>query len=287
MTLFALFVGFLMLGISVLHPIVYKPIAKKYSADFSCFIIYAWIMAALLLTFPLMWGDFKAALPLLEAYPLAFLAALLKGVVAWYTIKFRQVVNKKSTSSVMFYPYISLALTALVVNVFFGENLNPIYLMSIMALGILGVLFCTFGDGGRLSLKWKMYMLWAILLSAACPTIDHIGISKIGWYMYLLISSVASFALSLFGGVTKKDVYLLFHSKEVSLAGFLNTLLEYIVIASSVSVLPVSISALFRRLAAPIVMVFSAVRYKEKTVRNQLIFGVLAILFALPIIFYR
>jgi len=286
MTLFALFVGFLMLGISVLHPIVYKPIAQKYNADFSCFIIYSWIMAALVLTFPLMWSDFKASLPLLKAYPHIFFVAILKGVVAWYTIKFRQVINKKSTSSIMFLPYVSLALTALLVNLFFGENLPPICFLAIMALGILGVFFCTIGDGGRLPFKWKIYMLWTILLFTACPTLDHIGISKIGWYMYLLISSVASFCLSLFGGITKKDVYLLFHSKEVSFAGFLNTALEFIVIGSSVSVLPVSISALFRRLAAPIVMVYSAVKYKEKTVTNQLVFGILAILFALPIIFF-
>ena len=38
---------------------------------------------------------------------------------------------------------------------------------------------------------------------------------------------------------------------------------------------------------APVVMVYSALKYKEKSVKNQLVFGVLAILFALPIIFLK
>lgn len=287
MGFFALFVGFFLLFLSVIHPIIYRPIAQKYDTDFSCLIISVWLMIGTMLSLPLMWGEFKQALPLVKEAPILALLAVAKGVVGWYTIKFRQFVNQKSTSSVMFYPFISLALTALVVNVFFEENLQPIYLMSIFCLGVLGFCFCLLGDASRLPLKWKIYMVVAIILTATCPTLDHVGIKKIGWYFYFVVSNTTMFLFSLLGGVTKKKIKLLFTSREVLSAGLVNTILEFTIIGSAVRILPVSISALFRRMAAPIVMVFSALKYKEKTIKNQFIFGVFAILFALPIIFLK
>lgn len=41
----------------------------------------------------------------------------------------------------------------------------------------------------------------------------------------------------------------------------------------------------FMRLSAPIVMIFSAIKFKEQTITNQFVFGCLAILFAIPMMF--
>lgn len=49
--------------------------------------------------------------------------------------------------------------------------------------------------------------------------------------------------------------------------------------------MPVSFVTLFMRLAAPIVMIISAVIYHEQSVKNQLSFSLLAFLLALPLIF--
>ena len=45
-----------------------------------------------------------------------------------------------------------------------------------------------------------------------------------------------------------------------------------------------SLVAVFLRLSVPIVMVVSAIKYKEQNLKNQLFFGMASILLALPVI---
>jgi len=49
----------------------------------------------------------------------------------------------------------------------------------------------------------------------------------------------------------------------------------------------VSIVAVFLRLSVPVVMIISAIKYKEQSVKNQLSFSLIAILLALPIILMK
>ena len=135
--------------------------------------------------------------------------------------------------------------------------------------------------------QWMISFGIAIFFSAACPIIDHAAISEIGRYAYFVISNVVMFIFALFSGFNLQKLRLSFTSKEVIWAGFIGALLEITIIGASVNILPVSFVAFFRRMAAPIVMVISAIKYKEQTVRNQLIFGCLALLFALPIILMK
>ena len=85
--------------------------------------------------------------------------------------------------------------------------------------------------------------------------------------------------------VLKQDYRNIFCNKQVAAAGIVYTASEFLIIYTSVNLLPVSFVAMFMRLAAPAVMLISAVRYHEQSVKNQLVFGLLALLFALPLIF--
>lgn len=205
----------------------------------------------------------------------------------WCAFRYQQFINRDSTSSTVFFPFISLAIASLIINLFFHENLAFIHLLSILGLGLLGLMFCFKGDAGRMNQQWLISFGIAIFFSAACPIIDHASISSIGRYPYFIISNTVMLVIALLTGFTRKQLKLCFTTKEVVWAGIVGALLEIAIIGASVNILPVSFVAFFRRMAAPIVMVISAIKYKEQTVKNQLIFGCLAFLFALPIILMK
>ena len=89
-----------------------------------------------------------------------------------------------------------------------------------------------------------------------------------------------------FKGIAK-DFINMFKNKTMASAGLIYVVSEFLIIFASINILPVSFVTVFFRLAAPIVMIISAYKYKEQTVRNQLIFGGIAFLLALPLIFFK
>ena len=123
------------------------------------------------------------------------------------------------------------------------------------------------------------------LLGASFSVFDHLAIPEVGWYPHLLFSSLFMYLACLFRGISKQDYRNIFCNRQVVAAGIAYTASEFLIIYTSVNLLPVSFVAMFMRLAAPVVMLVSAVRYHEQSVKNQLVFGLLALLFALPLIF--
>ncbi len=273
--------------LSIIKPITYRSVAQNYKLTFSSLFTSVWTGVFIILSFPFMKDSFFDALPAIMASPVLILYAASKGIVTWYSIRVSQAVNRQSTSSVVFFPFISLALASFLLNVFLGETLNLLQLSTILLLGILGFGFWFFGIVRKLSADWKKCFLIAIILNALCPIIDHITIRQIGWYTYFIISNITTFIFCFYKGASLSDIKKSFTSSDVFKAGFFNTLREIVVLSSSVAILPVSLVNFSIRLAAPIVMVFSAIKYKESTVKNQLIFGVLALLAAIPIILFK
>lgn len=276
-----------LLLISIIKPFLYRPLAEKYPARFAADFTSVWMMVVIFISLPFMYQDFTNIKAIAINHPVAIFFTLVKGLFIWFVFRYAQFINRDSTSSTVFFPFISLAIASLTINLFFHENLALIHLVSILGLGLLGALFCFMGDAKRMSRKWLISFGIATFFSAACPIIDHAAISSIGRYTYFVISNATMFVFTLLTGLNYKRLKMIFTTKEVALAGIVGALLEITIIGASVNILPVSFVAFFRRMAAPIVMVVSAIKYKEQTVKNQLIFGCLAFLFALPIILMK
>ena len=196
----------------------------------------------------------------------------------------QQAINKNSTSSSVFLGFIALALGALVNNLFFHENLGLVKVICIVCFGILGFLFLQKGDAKRLSHKDLYYFIIVAIIMASYTVADHLAIPRIGWYAHLLVSSIAMFLTSIIYKASKETLKVIFTNKIIIVAGIFYTLSEFFVIYASFNILPVSIVAVFLRLSTPIIMVISAIKYKEQDVKNQLGFGIAAIILALPII---
>ncbi len=283
MSLFQITIGFLLLASWVARPFLYKPAAKYFKPEISSLFTSCWLLVGLAVTFPFLGHllEFKGQNVLFSPY---ILISIYKGVTLFYLISMQQAINKNSTSSSVFLGFIALALGALVNNLFFHENLGLVKVVCIVCFGVLGFLFLQKGDAKRLSRKDLYYFIIVAVIMASYTVADHLAIPRVGWYAHLLVSSVAMFLTSIIYKSSKDSLKVIFTNKTIIIAGIFYTLSEFFVIYASFNILPVSIVAVFLRLSTPIIMVISAVKYKEQDIKNQLGFGLAAIILALPII---
>ena len=283
MSLFQIAIGFLLLASWVARPFLYKPAAKYFKPEISSLFTSCWLLVGLVVTFPFLGHllEFKGQNVLFSPY---ILISIYKGVTLFYLISMQQAINKNSTSSSVFLGFIALALGALVNNLFFHENLGLVKVVCIVCFGVLGFLFLQKGDAKRLSRKDLYYFIIVAVIMASYTVADHLAIPRVGWYAHLLVSSVAMFLTSIIYKSSKDSLKVIFTNKTIIIAGIFYTLSEFFVIYASFNILPVSIVAVFLRLSTPIIMVISAVKYKEQDIKNQLGFGLAAIILALPII---
>lgn len=283
MSLFQITIGFLLLASWVARPFLYKPAAKYFKPEVSSLFTSCWLLVGLVVTFPFLGHllEFKGQNVLFSPY---ILISIYKGVTLFYLISMQQAINKNSTSSSVFLGFIALALGALVNNLFFHENLGLVKVVCIVCFGVLGFLFLQKGDAKRLSRKDLYYFIIVAVIMASYTVADHLAIPKVGWYAHLLVSSVAMFLTSIIYKSSKDSLKVIFTNKTIIIAGIFYTLSEFFVIYASFNILPVSIVAVFLRLSTPIIMVISAIKYKEQDIKNQLGFGLAAIILALPII---
>ena len=286
MTIFQIVIGFLLLLCWAGRPILYRPVAKYFPPQMSSAFTSTWLLIGLALSFPLLGHLLTDDWRRILFSPYA-LISFYKGATLFYLIKLQQIVNKESTSSSVFLSFIALALGALANNLFFGEGLGFIKVLCILGFGVLGVAFLIKGDAKRLSNKAKIAFAIVTLIMASYTISDHLAIPVIGWYPHLLISSAVMFVVCLIHGISKQDFINMFKNRNIAYAGIFYTISEFLVIYASINILPVSIVAVFLRLSVPVVMVYSAIRYHEQSLKNQLTFAAVAITMALPIILIK
>ena len=140
MSVFQLFVGFMLLLTWAIRPILYKPAAKHFPPSMSPAFTSTWLLVALLLTSPFLSHLFINDYQKVLFSPYA-LVSVYKGATLFYLIKYQQIVNKESTSSSVFLSFIAMALGALANNMFFGEGLAAIKIYCILGFGVLGIFF--------------------------------------------------------------------------------------------------------------------------------------------------
>ena len=286
MTNFQLFIGLLLTLTMIMRPFLYKPAAEHFPLNLSSLFTSTWLMVCLALSFPWLGHLYTDRFAEITASPYLLLS-ILKGVLLWVSVKLQQSINKQSTSSSAFYTFVSMALSSLVNNIFFNEGLKLFQIICICGFGILGIAFILMGDAKRLSAKNKVAFFIAILIGALFSVQDHLAIPQVGWYAHLLYSSLFMFLTCFIAKVSKNDFKIIFKNRTIALAGAFFGVTEFLIIYASINILPVTFVSMFMRLATPIVMLISAFKYKEQSWKNQLIFGLISLALALPLILIK
>ena len=279
-------IGLLILTLMVIRPFLYRPCVEYFPAELSAAFTSVWLMVGLAVSWPFFGHLLIVPFDKIIRSPYLLLS-IGKGILLWWMIKLQQDINKKSTSSSVFFGFVAMALGSLINNLFFKEGLKPFQLVCIFALGVLGLVFVLRGDAKRLSFRGKIDFATIIFLGAAFSVFDHLAIPQIGWYPHLLFSTISMFVVCVFYGLSKQDYYNIFRNRSIIIAGIVYTVSEFLIIYSSTNLLPVSFVAVFMRMAAPIVMLISSIKYHEQSFKNQLLFSGLAMVFVLPLIFIQ
>jgi len=277
--------GLVIFIFSVIRPFAYRPCAKLFPAEMSSAFTSTWLVVSIVLTFPFLSH-------LIDFYTLkenfdCVVISIVKGIALWAGIKYSQIVNRESTSSSVFLTFIVLALGALINNLFFKESLSTAHLMAMVSIGLLGVVFVFKGDIRRTSPQAKAAFVFVVFAFTFCMVSDHLVIGKIGWYAHLAISYIAMYLISCFRGISRTDYKNIFTNKMVIAAGLVYIAGEYVIIYSSINIMPVSFVGLFTRMAAAVVMVLSAIFYKEQSIKTQTLFASIAFCAAMVVIFVK
>jgi hypothetical protein len=256
-----------------------KPCADHFKSKENTYFISTWILLSGTVAIVSSW---EGAKPFLYSPLLIF--SVLKGFIVWNSTKISTEILKENVSSISFQHFISLGVSALILNAFFGETLSIIAQLSILFMGILGLLFFIVGPGSKLSKEGLKRLTKLIFLVMSLIIIDHIVIKNTHWALHLFIYAVSFFTISLISSHSLKNWEKIFIQKETLIAGSVIAFAE-ILFMFSMSLMPISLAVFFARLTIPLIMVYSSIKYKEDKWSHELFFGALAIIFALPIIF--
>jgi hypothetical protein len=123
-----------------------------------------------------------------------------------------------------------------------------------------------------------------VALSVPLASFDHVLIGESNWYAPLLISNIVLLSLALALNRARGDVLkAAFLHKSAVLAGSVYMLTELVKHYQMVSINPVTAVVTMQAATKPVILILSAVLWKERTVREQLAWGAMAFVVTLPL----
>ena len=271
-------------ALAIAKPLAYKLCALKLDHRAAPIFISTYILLGVALTMPWFHDLFVEGIEQLISMPLILSLCLLKGVIFWYASYGGQQLTHNSLSYARYTLPPALAIAA-IINVFFGEILTLVEWVAVIGLALSGIAFFLKGHIQDLDHPTKILFVKLVGALVCLIVLDHITISHSNWYVLLFTSNVAVFVVCLLYrkplAVWKSAIF----SKLGMLGGLLMVTYEFVKFYPMVTLVPVTVMSTVQAAATPIVLVLTAMIWGERTWKEQLIWGVLAIGFILPLIF--
>lgn len=264
--------GFLIITFFALRPFVYKPASLTLSSATSSYFTAFYCMLFLIPSVPFCWHYFfmKNQIVLFNPW---IIVPILKGVLLFFTIKYSQELNKENTSASVFWGIISLSIATILAYLFFSTELSMPQTISLIAIGFLGLLFFTKGEGKRLSKQGRKAFVGICMFSSCCTICDILTITYLNWYLLLFFSYIAMLAVSLFANKEELKLKQLLQTRHIVMAGVIFSIGEILLIFSMNSFFPVLAATFLLRIAQSIDMVLIYHIYKEGTSKVQYFFA--------------
>jgi hypothetical protein len=222
------------------------------------------------------WDKFMAA-------PYLLLLCMLKGGLLYLLFVISQELMQESLSSRHYVTPLAVGLVA-IVNATLGEQLHLGQWIAALGLCGLSAAFFFKGHAADLSRKGRFAYIKLVALAVFLSSLDHVLTKNSNWFSLLLVSNVTLLAVSLVLNRARIAVLkdALFH-KYAALAGIFYMLTELVKFYQQVTINPVTVVVTVQAATKPVILVLSALLWKERTVREQLIWGALAFLVTLPL----
>lgn len=229
-----------------------------------------------------LWGE---GLEKMQAAPQLFALAVIKGGLLYFLFVTSQELMKESLSSRHYVTPLSIGLVT-IMNGAMGETLSLKQLLPAVGLCLLAAGFFFRGHLADLSRKGRLDYLKLVVISAVLSSFDHVLIKGSNWYVALVITNITLLTLSLVlhranMAVLKEAV---FH-KSAALAGLFYMATELVKNYQQVTINPVTVVITVQAATKPLILILAALLWKERTVKEQMAWGIMAFVVTLPLFF--
>lgn len=250
-----------------------KLAANSLDVKLTANIVSLWMAAGVLVILP-----FYHHLLFIDGKPFYLMPALMagaitKGILIHYSFRPVQRLRKCSQSSAIFAMPIAMGIAAVIDNLLFDEALSTVQLVGVVGVCLTGLVFFLFGHARELDGTGRKNFVLSILVITAMIITDYLTISRGNWYIYMFTYAMTATTVALLMRMPLKDWKYGFTHKYALLAGFAWCVTEIYFISVMVAVLPVSIAILSAQMMLPVLMVLSALIWKERSWQEQFIFG--------------
>lgn len=244
-----------------------------------------WTLIGLLGSWPLFGHLLPGGLEKMAADPWLLALTAGKGALLYYVFFVSQRLMKVSLSSRHYVTPLAVGIVSFS-NYFMGEHLEPREWFAALGLCALSAAFFFKGHLADLDRRSRLDYFLLVALSAPLASLDHYLIKHVNWYAVLLVSNVVLLTLSLLVNRSNKAVLRdAFWHKTAALAGIFYMAAELVKFYQQVTINPVTTVVTVQAATKPVILVLSALIWNERTVREQMIWGVLALAVTLPLFF--
>lgn len=217
------------------------------------------------------------------ASPVLLALALFKGALLYLLFVVSQELMQMSLSSRHYVTPLAVGLIA-ISNAFLGENLTAGQWTAALGLCALSAAFFLKGHLSDLSLRGRLAYVKLVGISVVLSSLDHVLTRDVNWFALLLVSNAVLLSVSL--ALNIKNIALLKTAllhKSAALAGLFYMATELVKFYQQVSINPVTAVVTVQAMTKPVILILAALIWKERTVREQLVWGTLAFLVTLPL----
>ena len=272
------------LVLTVLKAITMKPCADKLPSEYTPMFLSFWTSISILFMLPFYYNELINDINNNINY---LLIAFIKGVFFFEYVNIGQKLSKKTGSSRIFMGAVACGLIAFINVLLFNEELTQNQQLSAILITLLGIVYYFKGHLSESSKDSHKAFFIMLILAVILSVLDHVGLTHLHWYTYLLLSIPVMFIFSLFKTRNDKEVNIkfFFNKKILFLATLVYILTEVILTQVRVTILPVTVVNIAVLMAMPIVMLLMNIIWNESTLKKQLFFGLSAFLIGLLAIF--
>lgn len=281
----ASFLLLLLFVLTIGHLLTLKLCSNRIDHRTAPLFISLWTLLGLLAVSPFYGHLLPAGVEKLRAAPLMFTLVIAKGVILYVLFIISQKLMQHSLSSRHYVTPLTAGLIAVSNGFLLGEGLKPQQWFSSIGLCLLAAAFLWRGHFADMPRQAKMYYAQLVALGVLTGGLDYQLTVSANWYTLLVISNVVLLSVAIIRH--GRDVALvkqaLVHPAAIA-AGAFYAVTELVRFYQLATINPVSVIVTVQSLTKPVILALSALIWKERTVKEQLVWGILAFALVLPMV---
>lgn len=282
--MFAHFLLLLLFLLTIAHLVTLKICSLRLDHRTAPVFVSLWVLAGLAATAPAFMPLWAEGYDFLLAHPVMFALAAGKGVLLYVLLVVSQQLMQISLSSRHYVTPLAVGILS-VSNSFLGEQLSAGQWASALGLCALAAAFFFKGHLADLDRRSRIHYALLVGISVLLGSLDHALLSGgMNWCTLLAVSHIVLLLLAIVLLHRQAAVWktALFAAPAV-LAGLTYAATELVKFYQQVTINPVTAVVTVQASTKPVIMLLAAIVWKERTAREQLVWGVLALLVMLPL----